>query len=160
MDISSENSYSKTNFPSRFDYFSFVHHYTRCHTWSAKMNLSSSRSQKKVPTAIWPCKLYQVCVCTPNPFFLRLVFWPHAVFSLSRQIDFRLLHEPEWPGTRGNERILKFGGGPTSSCEYFCITLPMEYTIHTHLTTLNLPNENLKFYSCKLMFYLSGIEIS
>ena len=138
MVISSENSNSKTKFPPSFDYFCFVHHYTRCHTWSAKMNHSSSRSQKKVPTAIRPCKFYRVCVCTPNPFFLHLFFGcMRFFFSLPKSIN-RLLHQPEWPGTRGNERILKFGYGPTSSCYYFFFTLPMEYTIHIHLTTLNL----------------------
>ena len=83
MDISSENSNPKTKFPPSFDYFCFVHHYTRCHTWSAKMNHGSSRSQKKVPTAIRPSKLYRVCVCTPNPFLLHLFFGRMRFFFLS-----------------------------------------------------------------------------
>ena len=82
MDISPENRNSKTNCPPRFDYFCFVRHQTRCHTRSQKMSHSSSRSQKKVPTATRPCKLFRVCVCTPNPFFLHLFFGRMQFFFL------------------------------------------------------------------------------
>ena len=79
------------------------------------MNHSSSRSQKKVPTAIRPCIVVpSMCMYAESIlhlFFGRMRFF----FSLPKSIN-RLLHQPEWPGTRGNERILKFGCGPTSSC--------------------------------------------
>ena len=90
----------------------------------------------------------------PSPRFLAAC----GFFSLAKSI---FVYCMNWNGQEhvATNAYLSLGADQQVHTNIFAS--PYLWNIpYTHLTTLNLPNEDLKFYSCKLMFYLSGIEIS